>query len=92
MDTTLRDGEQMQNVSYTTEEKLTITKILLTEVNVDRLEITSARVSRGEKETVLKITKWAHTAKQLDKLEILSMVDKDKSIDWAKSVGIKRIN
>jgi D-citramalate synthase len=45
MDTTLRDGEQMQNVSYTSEEKLTITKLLLTEVNVDRLEITSAKAS-----------------------------------------------
>ena len=50
MDTTLRDGEQMQTVSYTAEEKLTISKILLTEVKVDRLEVTSARVSAGEKE------------------------------------------
>lgn len=92
MDTTLRDGEQMQNVSFNTEEKLSISKILLTELGVDRLEITSARVSSGEKESVLKITKWAKSAKLLDRLEILTMVDKNKSVDWAKSVGIKRIN
>ncbi len=92
MDTTLRDGEQMQNVSYTADEKLTISKILLTEVNVDRLELTSARASAGEKETVAKITKWAEEAGYLNALEILSFVDKNKSIDWALSVGIKRIN
>ena len=55
MDTTLRDGEQMQNISYSPDEKLTISQILLTEVKVDRLEIASARVSLGEKEGVRKI-------------------------------------
>jgi len=92
MDTTLRDGEQMQNVSYTTDEKLTISKILLTEVNIDRLELTSARASSGEKNSVEKITRWAEEAGYINALEILSFVDKNKSIDWAISVGIKRIN
>ena len=92
MDTTLRDGEQMQNVSYTTEEKLAISKILLTEVKVDRLELTSARASTGEKFFVEKVTKWAEEAGYINALEILSFVDKTKSIDWAISVGIKRIN
>ena len=48
MDTTLRDGEQMQGISFTPSEKLTIAEILLSKVKVDRLEITSARVSEGE--------------------------------------------
>jgi len=45
LDTTLRDGEQTSGVSFTETEKLSLTKILLEEVKVDRLEITSASVS-----------------------------------------------
>jgi len=92
MDTTLRDGEQMQNVSYPAEEKLTISKILLTEVKIDRLEVTSARVSAGEKQSILKILDWAKGVNLVDKFEILSFVDKNKSVDWVKSVGVTRIN
>ena len=92
MDTTLRDGEQMQGVSYAPEEKLSIAQILLTEVKVDRLEVTSAKASVGEKEATTLITKWASEVGFLNRLEILTFVDKDKSIEWAKSVGIKRIN
>lgn len=92
MDTTLRDGEQMQNVSYSPEEKLTISKILLTEVKVDRLEIASARVSEGEQLAVTKIVNWAKEVHLVDRLEILSFVDNHQSIDWAKAVGIRRIN
>ncbi len=92
MDTTLRDGEQMQNVSYPPEEKLKISKMLLTEVKVDRLEVTSARVSEGEKQSVLKMLDWAKEANLVDRFEILSFVDKNKSVDWAKSVGVKRVN
>ena len=79
MDTTLRDGEQMQTVSYTAEEKLTISKILLTEVKVDRLEVTSARVSAGEKEAVQKMLNWAEEAQLVDRFEILSFVDKNQT-------------
>ncbi|MCK5877162.1 MAG: 2-isopropylmalate synthase, partial [Candidatus Marithrix sp.] len=89
---TLRDGEQMQNVSYTPEEKLTISKILLTEVKVDRLEVTSARVSEGEKQSVFKMLRWAKEVDLVDRFEILGFIDKHKSVDWAKLVGIKRIN
>lgn len=92
MDTTLRDGEQMQNVSYSLEEKLTISQLLLTEVKVDRLEITSARVSSGEKAAVMKIVEWAQSENIVDKLEILGFVDNHRSIAWAKEVGIQRIN
>ena len=41
MDTTLRDGEQTPNVSYTPEEKLLIARRLLLEVEVDRIEVAS---------------------------------------------------
>lgn len=92
MDTTLRDGEQMQGVSYAPEEKLSIAQILLAEVKVDRLEVTSAKASLGEKEATSLITKWAEEAGFINKLEILTFVDKEKSVEWAKSVGIKRIN
>jgi D-citramalate synthase len=92
MDTTLRDGEQMQNVSYTIEEKLTISKLLLTEVKVDRLEVASARVSEGEKQSVLKMLQWAQENDLVNRFEILSFVDQDKSVNWAKSVGVKRLN
>ena len=47
MDTTLRDGEQTSGVSYSPNEKLTIAKLLLEELNVDRIEVASARVSDG---------------------------------------------
>ncbi len=92
MDTTLRDGEQMQSVSYTSEEKLTLSKILLTEVKVDRLEVASARVSEGEKQSVIQVVKWAKDAGLVDRLEILSFVDTHRSLDWAKEVGIQRVN
>ena len=59
MDTTLRDGEQTSGVSFSVSEKLTIAKLLLEELKVDRLEIASARVSEGELEAVKKITSWA---------------------------------
>ena len=54
MDTTLRDGEQTSGVSFTDEEKLSIAKLLLDDLRVDRLEIASARVSEGEYEAVKK--------------------------------------
>ena len=59
MDTTLRDGEQTSGVSFSPSEKLTIARLLLTEVKVDRIEIASARVSEGELSAVKAITKWA---------------------------------
>ncbi len=59
MDTTLRDGgEQTPGVSFTVDEKLSMAKMLLEEVKVDRVEVGSARVSQGEKEAVRKIVAW----------------------------------
>jgi D-citramalate synthase len=59
MDTTLRDGEQMSGISFSASEKLTIAKLLLDELHVDRIEIASTRVSEGEFEAVKNITEWA---------------------------------
>ena len=56
MDTTLRDGEQTSGVSFSASEKLTIAKLLLTDLNVDRIEIASARVSAGEFQAVKKLS------------------------------------
>ena len=37
MDTTLRDGEQTSGVSFSVSEKLTLSRLLLGELNVDRI-------------------------------------------------------
>jgi D-citramalate synthase len=92
MDTTLRDGEQTTGVSYTDSEKLNIAKVLLDEVKVDRIEVASARVSKGEYKGVSTITNWAHKAGHLDKIEVLGFVDGTASLDWIKNAGGKVIN
>jgi D-citramalate synthase len=89
MDTTLRDGEQTSGVSFSVSEKLTIAKLLLEELKVDRLEIASARVSDGELQAVKKITSWAIERNLLDKIEVLTFVDDGKSIDWMLDAGAK---
>ena len=89
MDTTLRDGEQTSGVSFSVSEKLTIAKLLLEELKVDRLEIASARVSEGELKAVKKITSWAIENKFLDQIEVLTFVDDGKSIDWMIDAGAK---
>lgn len=92
MDTTLRDGEQTEGVSLITEEKLTIAKALIESVKVDRLEVASARVSKGELKTVAAICDWAKRKKELQRVEILGFVDHKASIDWACQCGCKVIN
>lgn len=49
MDSTLRDGEQTNGVSFLPHEKLMIARMLLHDINVDRIEVASARVSEGER-------------------------------------------
>ena len=92
LDTTLRDGEQTSGVSFSPSEKLTITKLILTELLVPRIEIASARVSSGEFESVTKICNWAKQTDNLDRIEILGFVDKGISIQWIKEVAGKVIN
>ncbi len=89
MDTTLRDGEQTSGVSFSASEKLTIAQLLLEELKVDRIEIASTRVSDGEFEAVKNICKWASDKGLLDKIEVLSFVDKGLSIDWMVKTGAK---
>ena len=47
MDSTLRDGEQTNGVSFLPHEKLMIARYLLSDVGVDRIEVASARVLYG---------------------------------------------
>ncbi len=92
MDTTLRDGEQTSGVSFSPSEKLTIAQLLLTEVKVDRIEIASARVSDGEFAAVKAITKWAKANGFLNKVEVLTFVDGDVSVQWMQKAGAKVMN
>lgn len=89
MDTTLRDGEQTSGVSFSAAEKLTIAKLLLEELHVDRIEIASARVSEGEFQAVKNITEWAKKHGYLNRVEMLTFVDGGQSIDWMKKAGAK---
>ena len=75
MDSTLRDGEQTSGVSFLPHEKLMIARQLLKKVNVDRLEVASARVSEGEKEAVRKICRIAEADGMLGRIEVLGFVD-----------------
>lgn len=92
MDTTIRDGEQMHNVSFMTAEKVLLTKMLLQEVQVDRVEITSARTSYGEAITAATILEWASDNGFLERVEILGFVDHKKSADWIRELGGKTMN
>lgn len=92
LDTTLRDGEQTQGVSFSPAEKTNIAKALLQSLGVNRIEITSANVSERDREGVISITSWAKKKKHLDKVEVLGFVDHKKSVDWIVGAGGKVIN
>lgn len=89
MDTTLRDGEQTSGVSFSASEKLTLAKLLLEELKVDRIEVASARVSEGELRAVQDITTWAKDNGFHDQIEVLTFVDGGRSLDWMKLAGAK---
>ncbi|WP_136465720.1 alpha-isopropylmalate synthase regulatory domain-containing protein [Flagellimonas onchidii] len=89
MDTTLRDGEQTSGVSFSASEKLTLAKLLLEELKVDRIEVASARVSDGEFEAVKNITDWANTEGLLSQVEVLTFVDGGVSLEWMQKAGAK---
>jgi len=92
MDTTLRDGEQTSGVSFSASEKLTIAQLLLTEVKVNRIEIASARVSEGEFQAVKKITDWAKANDLIERVEVLTFVDGQTSVNWMLEAGAKVMN
>ncbi len=87
MDTTLRDGEQTSGVSFVAQEKLSIARLLLDDLHVDRIEIASARVSTGELEAAKAVCEWAAKNKCLEKIEVLAFVDNGLSIDWILDAG-----
>ena len=88
----MRDGEQTSGVSFIPHEKLVIARMLLRDLNVDRIEVASARVSEGEKEAVKMICRYAKGADMLDRVEVLGFVDGTKSVDWIVECGGKVIN
>ena len=92
MDTTLRDGEQTQGVSFPPKEKLEIAKSLLGKLKVSRVEVASARVSDGEQKGVSAINEWAAENGCLNQVEVLGFVDHTKSVDWISEAGGKVIN
>ena len=66
--------------------------MLLGDVNVNRIEVASARVSEGEKEAVRMICRYAESVGKLNRVEVLGFVDGGKSIDWIDECGCKVIN
>ena len=92
MDCTLRDGEQTSGVSFLPHEKLVIARMLLKDVNVDRIEVASARISEGEKDAVTMICRYARQINMLGKVEVLGFVDGKRSIDWIESCGCRVMN
>lgn len=92
LDTTLRDGEQTSGVSFAAQEKLGIARLLLEDLQVDRVEIASARVSEGEFESVRKVAQWARANGYIDRIEVLGFVDGRTSLDWIRQSGCRVIN
>ncbi len=92
MDTTLRDGEQTNGVSFVPHEKLQMATALLQEAKVDRIEVASARVSEGEKDSVRGICSWAAKNGLIDRVEVLGFVDGTVSVDWIDDCGGKVLN
>ena len=92
MDTTLRDGEQTQGVSFSGNEKVSIARALLGTLGVDRIEIASACVSEGEREAVARICAWAGENGFGGRVEVLGFVDYKRSADWILGAGGRVIN
>ena len=92
MDTTLRDGEQTSGVSFGAQEKLSVARLLLEEICVDRIEIASARVSEGEFASVKRVAQWARTNGHINKIEVLGFVDDRLSLEWISNAGCTVLN
>ena len=92
MDSTLRDGEQTSGVSFLPHEKLMIARMLLRDLNVDRIEVASARVSDGEKDAVKMVCRYARQIGRLESVEVLGFVDGHTSVDWIADAGARTLN
>src|SRR5574344_1007665 len=69
-----------------------IARMLLQDLNVDRIEVASARVSEGEKDAVKMICRYAQHNNMLNRVEVLGFVDGKVSLDWINDCGCKNIN
>ena len=92
LDTTLRDGEQTSGVSFNAREKLSIARLLLEELCVNRIEIASARVSQGEERAVRAIAEWAAGRGYTDRIEALGLIDGGVSVEWLWQAGCRVVN
>ena len=92
MDTTLRDGEQTAGVSFNKGEKIAIASLLLEELHIDRIEVASALVSKGEADSFRGICEWAEERGCLERVEALGFVDGGRSVDWIADCGGKVVN
>ena len=88
MDTTLRDGEQTSGVAFPAGEKLALAQLLLNELQVDRIEIASARVSEGELKAVKEISSWAKKENKLHQIEVLTFLDGGPSLQWMQETEV----
>ena len=79
-------------MAFAPEEKLNLARMLLSELKVDRIEVASALVSHGEFDAVKKITSWAKTEELLDRVEVLGLLDGEKSIKWIYEAGARVVN
>jgi D-citramalate synthase len=62
---------------FSSAEKLTIAQLLLEELQVDRIEIASARVSEGEFQGVKGIMTWAKEKGYAHQIEVLTLLIMD---------------
>ena len=85
MDSTLRDGEQTSGVSFLPHEKLMMARMLLNDLNVDRIEVASARVSDGEREAVSMICRYASRIDKLERVEVLGFIDGGNRRMWLQN-------
>ena len=92
LDTTLRDGEQTSGVSFSSHEKLSIVQSLISDLNVDRVEIASAMVSDREQESVRSVMEWAQKSGCAHRIEVLGFVDRNRSADWILGAGCHVMN
>lgn len=91
-DTTLRDGEQTEGVMFNADEKLYIAKALITDLNVDHVEVASCKTNDEDWCAVQKITRWAIENNFEDRISVLGFVDGEKSMKWLVGTGCKNIN